>query len=601
MTLLKDVQLGELSYNGLTFDSMHKSKVSNRVVLDDAGRAPKWNEVTIVVEADIDLKTMVDAGFASFSAAVTDVLRTLNEPGGELIYKNKGFGDFYVNSTQSNVRDLAYGPKPEVIEFTPIGGNQVVHVVWKVVTCVTHCAGASHRDHVFNMTWDASYDIDSDGYLTVTTNGSFEVPATYPGTQGAGGPLTFAANSSADEWWKRVCPLPRVGFKRLSRPRKLSRDRRRIEFTIVDQELPVPLPPDCTMMDARHRVRASRGARAAFQTWNCTISATVRVNPKLPRSTTWNRFMIMAQNRIKHARQFNNPASVLLMDIDVDEDVFGKDAKFSVSYHIIGSPLSTILQRSGLWILTPGTSHASWTRSMKQVYAPHGINGALFSSGDDIMIDLCHAPAVKRPEIPTEPNRDGETTNDAGTHAFAATGVVKGATDQQQYWFPPENSWLTWNSDLWFEEDDNVVRHKPLAGKVKPGTPKVQANGSVAPVATDTAMEFSLADWDTPDILQQVCSPDTSVSLVGTAMRFGYRINPPRLKKFGGKEVTQTKNLVIEKQLGAMQGIPIWGLAWRIEYALTEPANDMPALANPLLRLNGSDNPPLTLPTFISG
>lgn len=595
MTLLKDVAVGELTYNGWTFDAMHKSKFSNNPALDDAGRVVKWQEVTIEVEADVDLKSLVDDGtYESFSAAATALLRALSEPGAELIYIQKGAPDLYVNSNRSSVRDVNWGPKPQVGQFTPIGGIQVVHLTWKVVAHVVHCAGGKHKDHVLNLTFDAAYNIDSDGYLELTINGGYEIPLTYSTNRGAGGPLNVIA--SADEWWKKVSPPTRVGFQRITRQRRVSKDRRRVDYTITDKELPVPLPADCTMMEAKHRVRGAR--QTGFSRWNATISATVRTNPRLPRSVSWDRFMLLVASRINWARpsklpgQALRPLGILLADLDFEEDVLGRDNRFSVSYQILGASLKNILYQSGLWLPIPGTDHARWTKSMKLPHSPHGLNGSGFGAGDDVMIDLCHGATFAQVPQSAENNVARPPFQPA---AQSADHVVDGSNpaggQATDVWFAPENSWLNYTANLWFAEDDHVIRHKPLKGKVDPGRPKVRANGSAIPVATQTEMEFLLADWDTPDILQTVCSPDTSVVLYGTAMRLGYKISPPRLVKFGGADVTQVKNDVTPVQLGAVQGIPIWGLAWEIEYALTEPAKEMPTLANPLTRVHGSDAP----------
>lgn len=604
MTLLKDKSVGELTYNYWTFDAMHRSKVSNVPVYDDAGRVLKWQEVTIEVEGDIDLRSAVDGGaYSNFSDAALGLLRALDEPGHTLHYVNKGFGDFYVNSPQSNVRDLNWGPKPKVLDFVPIGSNQVVHVVWKVVCHVNHCPGAFHKDHVFNLTFEVGYKLDKHGYLQMNVQGGYEIPLTFSTNQGAGGNLGVV--SSADKWWEKVCPPVRNGFERES-DRRVSRDRRRVDFTVTDKELPVPLLSDCTMIEARHRVRGNR--QRGFNLWNSTISGTIHVNPRQPRSLSWDRFMVLLSSRINWARSQqlapNAPASargirgVLLTDIDFEENVFGTEQRFSVNYQILGGSLSKILKHAGLWLPVPGTSHAAWTVSMTKPYAPRGINGAEFTFRDDVMIDLCNGPTSQQAPTPAKPNKLQELKKFIGPDRSPASAVA--AANGEAYWFAPENSWISYTANLWFAEDDNVIRHKPLAGKVSQDRPKFLGNGQFATQAKFTDNEFSLADWDTPDILQTVCSPDTSVVLYGNAMRFGYRLSPPRLLKCGTKDVKQVKNDVVEVQLGAVMGVPIWGLAWRIEYALSEPAKDLPILANPLLRTDGDDRPDLALQQTIS-
>ena len=618
MTLLKDKSLGTLKYNGWTFYAMSHSKLSNRTVYDDAGRVAKWQEVTIEVEGIIDLADTGLTGYDVTADAATALWNALSEPGGELIYTGRGFPDTYVNSAQSNVRDVNWGPKPEVTSFVPTGGQSpTVHVAWKVVTHLVSCPGALYRNHIFNLTWEVAWDHDTDGYLTMSINGGYEIPLTFATNSGAGGALNVVA--TADQWWHRVCPPVRVGFQRTTKNRKISKDRRRVDFSIVDKELPVPLLPDCTMIEAKQRVRNDRPMN--FAMWTSTISGTVRTNPLLPRSVAWDRFAILLRARINHARRFGgNPVAVgagggvggpigdaalailsplgvgtagaanpraagkvVMMSVDFEEDIFGRDSRFSVTYRIVGTGLDAILKRSGLWLKVP-SSHELWQSTMDDagINKPSGRRGGIFEPRHDVMIDLCGGPAAR--QVPQPATSNNEATPDPQSHT--AELIEYEAT---QLFFPPDQSWLEYWTEATLVEQDHVIRHKPLKGRLRDRRPSHVANGNVLPILSETDTELLLTTWDTPDILQTVCSPDTSVVLTGKAMRLGYKPNAPRIVKFGGKDVKQVKAIVNEAQVGNMQGIPIWGLAWHIEYYLTEPTAGMATLANPLLLTNGND------------
>ena len=603
--VLKNADLGELSYNGWVFDSFHHSKVTNRVVPDDAGRVVKWQEVTIEVEADIDLSSFPDQ-----NTAVHNLWNSLTEPGGSLAYSDKGFGEFKVNHPDTDVRDVNWGPKPEMIDFVPVGGNRVVHIHWKVTAHVVSCSPAFYKRHLFNFTFEVGYDLDSDGYLTRSLSGAYEIPLTFATNQGAGGVLTVP--DSADNWWKRVCPPVPVGFQRVTKNRRVSKDRRRVDYQIVDKELPVPLMPDCTMIEAKYRVRNEKGM--IFANWACTISGTVRINPALPRSASWDRFGLLVRSRLNWIRRNvaapgqpvptgpvgKRISGVLLMNTEFEEDIFGKDARFSVTFRMLGATLRWILQQSGLWLPVPKTSYAIWKASMdRRINLPHGPSEAVMSATDDVMIDLCGGPA----SAVVSPGRINALNADMDAQSRAAGGnapETSGALGDSSEQFPDaEHSWISYRSNLDFVEDDNIIRHKPLAGKVTVSSPKQAANGSVGPIQSRTGdPDFLLADWNVPDIQQRVCSPDTSVVLSGTAIRLGYRAEAPRLIRFGGKTLTQTAANIKEVELGNIEGIPVYGLAWRIEYNLSEPAQKMDTLANPLFGSSGNGS--LSLPTAIS-
>lgn len=154
--------------------------------------------------------------------------------------------------------------------------------------------------------------------------------------------------------------------------------------------------------------------------------------------------------------------------------------------------------------------------------------------------------------------------------------------------FRPEVSWLDYQVSVVFIEDDRVIRHKPLAGSVRVANPEILANRALAPTVGSTASpKHLLASWDVPDIFQRVCSPDTNVALIGSALRCGYRIEIPRLVRFGKRSVIQTAQRIEEKQVGRMQGIIIYGAAWRIEYALGQPIAGMDTMIDPMQLLHG--------------
>ena len=113
---------GTCAYNGVTFTSLYNSRVSSRPILDEAKRTTVYVEHTLTVHGYIAAQTT--------DATLTSMRQLLTACGGALDYSNKGFGSLTINA--GIVRDVAWGPIPEILEWIPIGDSNAAEVTWKV-------------------------------------------------------------------------------------------------------------------------------------------------------------------------------------------------------------------------------------------------------------------------------------------------------------------------------------------------------------------------------------------------------------------------------------------------------------------------------------
>ena len=84
-----------------------------------------------------------------------------------------------------------------------------------------------------------------------------------------------------------------TGFRREQQQFNISDDKRTINFTIVDTQLPYPLPPGVSHCSCKHKIENDPGS---FVNWRGNISATITMPaPSLGKGKgeTWEKFMLL--------------------------------------------------------------------------------------------------------------------------------------------------------------------------------------------------------------------------------------------------------------------------------------------------------------------
>ncbi len=314
---------GTFSYNGISFTAGYSSKISAKVVPTGDNRATAFVEYTLTVDGYI---TATPGGGSSTDATLTAMRQALTQPAGLLVYTSKGFGDLSVNGNSPR-QDVQFGPWPSLLEWVPIGNDQAAKVTWECVVRVAECQGGDNtlstfsRSRFVEYVYGVDYDIDADGFTTATTSGYIVIPMTRP-TQGARVPP-----NSVDLYRTSLQSAVPVGFQRDHQTFKLSKDRRRLDFTLVDKEIPTALPAGCTKIDARHTVTSGAGVQSGANVlWDVTIEATITLARGRPKTDAFAAFLLILRSRTAGVQ-----SPLIPMKIEVDEDIFGRTSHFSIT------------------------------------------------------------------------------------------------------------------------------------------------------------------------------------------------------------------------------------------------------------------------------
>ena len=96
---------------------------------DDPRRTVKFITIALTVDTVITPLEQPDSETYHNTDDVMDYIRNrLSQPGQPLIIRNKGLGTIRVNTgSSSDFTDVDFGPKPQVMEFTPIAGERSLH------------------------------------------------------------------------------------------------------------------------------------------------------------------------------------------------------------------------------------------------------------------------------------------------------------------------------------------------------------------------------------------------------------------------------------------------------------------------------------------
>ena len=133
--------------------------------------------------------------------------------------------------------DVAWGPTPILFDTRPVGDTHAWEIVWGVKVCVPECDAAQYKRQIMAFNYDVRYAQDAGGYTHRTVSGSLEIPLTRKGAGNRGVPETV------DEYTNKILVECPAGFRQTSFDRTVSMDRRRLEFTCTQEQLPGPVPP----------------------------------------------------------------------------------------------------------------------------------------------------------------------------------------------------------------------------------------------------------------------------------------------------------------------------------------------------------------------
>lgn len=588
-------------YNGYAFPSNVRTRVEETPIESGDGRNIKYSKIRITFAGYI---THDDSDGQPIDTVMLEIRRALQANGKYLRYTSKGYGiDLDVNNPAGGgVRDVAMGPKAGRYQWWPLGGAPAgchgAGFSWEVSFCIPECGQARFTPGpgVFSeVSYTVGFDTDEAGLVTVTTRGKAEIPLSLQN-----GRLT----ANIDEYIADLFAPPSAGFIRRVN-RELSPDRGSCTFTITDRQLEVPPPHDVVHIDMKHKIRQkTRSDRA----WTATISGTLRLSPTANKFLAWQRFYAIAFARILASGE--EGVSRLPPKIEMEEDLFKNEARFSITYDFVGTSHVDVIRHSGLWQpVQPTGADRSWTavswaeslRDNAQKFK--GIIGASFPNASDVIIDVCtggqtqneesHTPEISPDAVITSMDiGDGTPRDQFEPVGFTRPGEGgsnpdESLPDQGAQYFDPEFSWINWHCEVERITDYNQIRHKPLAGVVQILPPNIDPLGPAQAVAADFVDPQPGFAASVPDIIQQTASPSMALRLRGLGVRIAYRVNTPKLISFGGVTPVLAHETVRESTLGAASGVVYYKTEWDLVYLLPSSPNALPIPANPHHRIDG--------------
>lgn len=595
-------EIGEASYNGWEFSAYAETLEFRGTPQYDSSR-----RTIVATMFSLTISDYIQNGDTDAQARLA-IIR-LTQPAAGLVYTGRGFSNVRINLGGTN--DCSWGPAPRVISLTPMGGSgKTVKIVWTVEWLQPTCQdGRTSAGSIMEWCYKLSFDIDRSGYTTRRYQGHIRIAQTRPDIK------IRTVQRSADEWRDQVTPAIPNKFRRVSQNWSLSEDKCKLDFTIVDEQMPPNPPPrGVVQAEANHEISCDGGK---IFNWMGTISARYEIADNATVEKAVTAFFALIKDRVGSKKfepaelkggdgtplTIRSAGVIIPWGFSVGEpEIYGKrSASFRFSYRVAGVDLAQILNQGGLWRATPtdrgsglaGLANAGrdgfdlWAGSMKSAQSNRGISGLNFTAnGSDFIVDLC--AAVKPiPPLPTAlkiafseavVNLPGGPV--LGANFSTALQSLLSTTFPAP---PPDKSWLDYRITTITEGSSGTVESKPL-----PVTPiPVRPSGSTAAGwdASQTGMPTTPPAYDKPFpplpnagnvSVQRRTSPTLYVRLVGQALRVGYPIQIPELVSVAGATPTMVSR--VDCGEGFAQSVvgnvlvPVYAASFNLRYVL----NDVP-------------------------
>lgn len=291
--------VGTIVYNGVEFDPLHTSQVSCKPVYDTAGRTVKWVEYTITVDATITL-----TGSAKTTDALFAKLRSLlSAPGGVFDYSGNGLGNpFIVNAPGSPIRDVQWGPKPQVLEFVPLGASRSAKVRWTVTTCIPELRPVAIKP-VLEFCFSIHLGYDENRYSQIGISGTLEIPLTRNTVGDRNTSVTV--DQFREEYIGRITAgFDLTRFKPEPFTFDVSEDKRVLRFDLRYKEHGPMCNPE-GVITARGtfkcRNNSKTGGSGGLVNWLCTLHCTYVVPKNKPQRLAWAAFLGLLLDRMRYS------------------------------------------------------------------------------------------------------------------------------------------------------------------------------------------------------------------------------------------------------------------------------------------------------------
>jgi len=525
-------ELGELNYNGYAFDSATKITARSTNVRDEADRT------TVYIQHELTVRSIIAPVSEGSQVSADDymdrVRRLLSQDGQALTFRNKGFGGAVTINGASGMKDVKWGPKTQELSWEPIGSSYACEIVWRVTFCLPLCCcGQEMFTGIMAANYEAEYDVDQHGLTTRTITGYLEIAQTrIPGSK--------AVPESADTYWTAIQATVPIGYRRTVCRRRVSKDKSRLDYTIVDEQVDSPNPWPAYVTDIRgsHTANWARRNGAEFRN---TISMEITPKLGLNGSFAWSVFGQIVSKRLLATQ--DRGRQWFIDELFANEDLFGRTCSFRISYRIL-STIKDLLGDSGLW--TPlGNDWQTWQTSV--AVSSRGVSGLQNYPSMDAIVDLCGGS-------PSSTGTNGDLVSQEGS---STTQTFKNTKPR------PEESYLHYKARLTPYKRTPTYRQKRQtkdenSNWTSDWNPRSESPFNF-PGRTSAAND---------DVILQRGVAGVDVIFEGAAIRAGYQVPRPAVNSIGGVPAVEEVAIYPSGFIGNYFGVPVYGAAWKILYRL---------------------------------
>lgn len=550
--------MSQVTYNDYVFPDRSNFQITESLVYDASDRTVIGTRFVLRLQTIIVNEEATTLGDNPAAAYVHYARQRISKAGQRLIIEHEGFGPTLdINApAQGAVKDIAWGPKPRVIEWNPVGHTNSVEITWEVEWMIPICDGTQPPSFtgLSSFSYGITFDIDQRGYTTRVISGSMEIAMT---RYGGGRNLV----DSIDNYRNRVNFQKPANFERRI-SWQVSDDKRSANFTIIDSEIASPnaWPAGVVSISASHRAGWQRSSVARIVN---TISATIELSPDEHKSRAWMIFRGMVNKRIGYATPIAQ--AVFIEGLDVIEDIFSNTVSFQLSYRIMGSAegmggIAIFFQATGLFqpISDAIDDWAAWDNSVKHLQPFRGLNsdrGVAELRHDwqsERLIDLCMQNTLASTpyqEPPTQP-------------AYQPPVLCNPRP-------APMRSWLSFEATLtYYEEGSDHTAVEIKANDIRQRDYNPNEPDAGWGVSDGSVRRFTVNNAGTQEFVW-----------TGKAERVGYPIRKPGRIRIGNQFYSPVgKGVFSQAFMGMHFCQPKYAAAWKQRYRLDNPITE---LANP--------------------
>lgn len=545
VTKIKDktTGFGTLSYGSYTFSALRNISFRYEPRYDGSGRKVIAIDCYLSVTGKVHGADATSSTRARTESRMDTVVAALSRAGSTLIISDIGLGSAINTSQAGTTPDIDLGPSPNLIACTPWGGDLCWNVVWEVrFTIAPKCAsvGQLNAGATLSFEFDVSYSTNEEGLLSRLIQGEIGIVQFRNGTK-------VAANPEA--------AYDRIGFScpQLFRPvsfqRRINRRRNKVEFSCVHEELtgdafPVGIIEADLDYDLENKP-------PGFLQWMGSLSGSIKVAPGVAKKVAADKFFIIMFDIADKLKKTAGPKGIVIPErVRFGAKLFGRTSRFSVQWRMTAC-LHEILQKAGLWSAVPGTDYTQWRGSMEAlgVFSPRGGAGLKFNSNDDIIIDICDAPAKFN------------LGNDTGGRSVPRGEASLKLTCPE---VTKENSYLDFRNAIQGVQSQNAIIHKIMQPWKSPGSTPT-GDGTLAPFPQQSASGSS-SDAAADHVVQYQGKTDDYVLMTGRALRLKFAPEVPALKTVAGVKVEELARNVKVSPVVSYFDCPLIGTRWAILY-----------------------------------